>query len=174
MTARQFARPGADEHAPYYGSYIDKVPAGHLLELLQSQIGEITAVLDSLGEAKGNHAYGPGKWTIKEIVGHLADTERVMTYRLLSFARRDPNPLPSFDENAWVPPARFNDRTLASLVAELLAVRYASLALLGGLPAGVDANRGTASNREISVRALGHILYGHVAHHLGVIKERYL
>lgn len=174
MTATQFARPGADEHAPYYSTYIDKVPSGNLLELLRKQIGDLNSTLGSLSEEKGGHRYAPGKWTIKEIVGHLADTERVMTYRALSFARQDPSALPSFDENAWVPPAKFNDRTLASVLAELIAVRNATLALLGGLPAEAAARRGTANNNEISVRALGHILYGHVAHHVGVIKERYL
>jgi hypothetical protein len=104
----------------------------------------------------------------------LADTERVMTYRVMSFARHDPAPLPGFDENAWIGPARFADRTLASLTGELVAVRQASLALLGGLPPGSGVRRGTANNRGVSVRALAHILYGHVAHHLGVIKERYL
>ncbi len=174
MTTTQFDRPGAEEHAPYYSTYIDKVPAGNLLDLLRNQTGEITAALGSLSEAKGNHAYAPGKWTIKEVVGHMADTERVMSYRALSFARQDPASLPSFDENAWTPTAQFNKRTLASLVAELLAVRNASLALFDGFPPDAPARRGTASNKEISVRALGHILYGHVAHHLAVIKERYL
>jgi hypothetical protein len=174
MTAIQYERPGADEHAPYYSTYIDKVPAGNLVQLLEAQIADIVSVLGSLSEAQGNHSYAPGKWTIKEVVGHLSDTERVMSYRALSFARRDPSALPSFDENAWIPPARFNERTLASLVAELVAVRRASIALMAGLPADAPPRRGTASNKEISVRALGHILYGHVAHHLGVIRERYL
>ncbi len=174
MTATQFDRPAAEEHAPYYSTYIDKVPSGDLLTLLRDQITVITGFLGSLPESKGNHAYAPGKWTIKEVVGHLADTERVMTYRALSFARQDPAALPGFDENAWIGPARFTDRTLASVVAELVAVRQATLALLGGLPPGAGIRRGTANNKEISVRALGHILYGHVAHHLGVVKERYL
>ena len=173
MTAT-FDRPTAEEHAPYYGTYINKVPAGNLVDLLRAQVAEITSTLGSISEAKGNHAYAPGKWTIKEVVGHLADAERVFTYRAMVFARHDPSGLPGFDENAWVPPAKFNHRSLASLVAELLAVRHASIALLEGLPPDAPTRRGTANNNEISVRALGHILYGHVAHHLAVIKERYL
>lgn len=170
----RFERPAADEYAPFYGAYVAKVPEGDLLGHLDNQRKAIQATLGNLTEAKGNHAYAPGKWTIKEVVGHTVDAERVFAHRILRFARQDPAPLPSFDENAWIGPAKFNHRTLKALVAELLTVRDATLALLNGLPEETTTNRGTASGREVSVRALAYICYGHTAHHLGVITERYL
>lgn len=173
MTA-VFDRPETTEYAPFYGTYVAKVPAGDLCDLLERQIAEIEATFRSLPAERGRYAYAPGKWTINEVVGHMSDTERVFSYRLVSFARLDPASLPSFDENAWAPAGGFNDRTLSSLIDELIAVRRATVALLRGLPNGASTRRGTASGREISVRAIAHIIYGHVAHHLGVIKERYL
>lgn len=174
MNAARFDRPGPDEFAPFYAAYVAKVPDGNLLASMADQVGAITATLGSLSEAKGAHAYAPGKWTIKEVVGHMVDAERVFSYRAMNFARQDPASLPSFDENAWIGPGRFNERTLASLVGEMVTTRNATLALLSGLPDDAPTRRGTASNRIVSVRALAHIMYGHVAHHLGIITERYL
>ncbi len=174
MPTIPYDRPGADEYAPYYGTYVNKVPAGDLLTILADQIAEIMTLLRPLSEEKASFAYAPGKWTIKQVVGHLIDTERVFSYRLVSFARADPGPLPSFDENAWIGPAQFNDRSLTSLVDELVAVRSASIALVAGLPPEARVRRGIASGKEVSVRAIAHILPGHVAHHLQVLKDRYL
>ncbi len=172
--ATTFDRPGADEYAPFYAGYVSKVPDGDLVKLLTDQIAEVMVLLRPVSEPKANAAYAPGKWTLKEVVGHLADTERVMSYRAMVFARDDQGPLPKFDENAWVPPARFNDRPLGSLIDEWVAARSSSIALLAGLPAEAPARRGIASTKEISVRALAYILYGHVAHHTAIIRERYL
>lgn len=174
MATPRFDRPGADEFAPFYSSYISKVPDGDLLALLREQGDTASTALAAIPEAKGGHAYAPGKWTIKEVVGHVIDAERVFSYRAMSFARQDPAALPGFDENLWIAPAKFNDRTLASLAAEVVAVRQATLALFGGFPAEAPTRRGIASNREVSVRGLGYIIHGHMTHHLAVIKERYL
>jgi len=174
MIAPTYPRPTAEEYAPYYGQYIDKVPDGDLLALLESQIHSVKSVIGSVPESRAQHAYAPGKWTIKEITGHLADCERVFSYRALRIARADPTPLPGFDQNIWMPPAGFNDRTLANVLDEWILVRQASVALFSGLPAEAPARRGTANNNEISVRALAYIAHGHVTHHLGVLKERYL
>ena len=172
MTA-VFSRPDPAEYPPYYATYVDKVPSGDLLGHLEKQIGAIEDTFRRMPAGRATFAYAPGKWTVNEVLGHLADTERVFGYRLLTFARNDPASLPSFDENAWVPAGRFNGRSLAEMVAELVATRRATLALLGGLPADAPAATGTASGKPISVRALAHLLYGHVAHHLGIIHERY-
>ncbi len=174
MTTTKYDRPAADEYAPYYGTYINKVPAGDLLTILAEQIPEVMNLLRPLSEDKAMFAYAPGKWTIKQCVGHLFDAERVFAYRIVSFARADPTPLPSFDENLWIEPGQFNARSLTSLVDEWAAVRSASLALLSGLPVEARTRRGNASGKEVSVRALAHILAGHVTHHLQVLRERYL
>jgi DinB superfamily len=173
MTARLLP-PTATEYAPYYGTYIAKVPPGDLLENLERQIGEIETTFGTMAPDRATFAYAPGKWSINEVIGHLSDAERVFGYRMVSFARNDPASLPSFDENVWAPEGRFNERSLSSMVAELIAVRRASLALLAGLPAGTDTRQGTASGKVVSVRALAYILHGHVAHHLGIVRERYL
>jgi len=173
MMTTGYTRPGPDEYAPYYGTYVSQVPGGDLLTILAEQMAEVTSLLQPLSEGQASFAYAPGKWTIKEVVGHLIDAERVFAYRAMSFARGDASPLPSFDENAWISPGRFNDRSLASLLDELAAVRKATIALLAGLPLEARTRRGTASGKEISVRALGYIVPGHVTHHLQVLKDRY-
>ncbi|HTR21089.1 MAG TPA: DinB family protein [Gemmatimonadales bacterium] len=171
-------RPGADEYASYYGKYIDRVPEaggeGALVDLLGRQIGETQALLAGLPEARALYRYATGKWSIKEVVGHLADAERVFAYRALRFARADETPLASFDENAFVPPGRFDSRLLSDLVAEFVAVRQATVAMLRGLPAEAVARRGTASGKSVSVRALAYIIAGHERHHVQILKERYL
>ena len=171
-------RPAADEYAPYYGKYIDRVPAvdgdGALAALLDRQLAETRELLAGIAESRASHRYAPGKWSIKEVVGHLADSERVFAYRALRIARGDETPLASFYENAFVPPGRFDDRALPDLVAELEAVRRATVALLRGLPAEAVARRGTASGKTVSVRALAYIIAGHERHHVQILKERYL
>ena len=171
-------RPGADEYAPYYGKYIDLVPEasgeGALAELLERQIEETRSALGGLPDARALHRYAAGKWSIKEVVGHVTDAERVFAYRALWIARADPTPLAGFDENAFVPPGRFDARTLSDLLGELAAVRRATVALLRGLPADAVARRGTASGKPVSVRALAYIIAGHERHHLRILKERYL
>jgi len=174
MTAQRFARPDPSEYAPFYAGYIAGVPEGELLGLLERQLEETTALLAAVPEAQGDFAYAPGKWTLKEVLGHIADAERVFSYRALRFARGDVTPLAAFDEQAWVPNSGARSRSLADLIGELRAVRVATLALLRALPPGTDGRRGTASGREVSVRALAWIIAGHERHHLKLIRERYL
>lgn len=174
MDRAAFLPPGTDEYAPYYGRYIGLVPAGDLVEIMDAQAVAFSGFLDGLDEATATFSYAAGKWTLKEIVGHLTDTERVFVYRALSIARGDPSQLPGMDPDAWMPPARFQDRSLGGLAEEWAAVRQASLALLRGLPQGADLNRGSASGCPFSVRALVHVPPGHLEHHLAVIRERYL
>ncbi len=169
-----YDRPTADEYPQYYGSYISKVPPGDLIATMTGQIAEVMTLLRPVPEAKGNSAYAPGKWTIKQVLGHVIDAERVFSYRAMSFARADSNPLPSFDENAWIGPAGFADRSLSSLIDEFVAVRSATVALFSGLPVAARTRKGIASGKEITVRALAHIIPGHLTHHLQILKDRYL
>ena len=173
MTAAAIPRPVAAEYAPYYGRYIDKVPDGDLLRTLEDQGRETQAVLARLSEAKALHRYAPGKWSVKEVIGHVSDTERVFSYRALRFARGDTIALPGFDENAWVPAGSFDARSLADLAAELDAVRRATLTLFRGLDAAALARRGTASDNAVSVRAIAWIIAGHERHHVALLHERY-
>src|SRR5438128_2288999 len=161
MTTAAIPRPEPSEYVPYYETYLSKVPKGDLLTLLEDQRRETQQLLSGLSEAKALHRYAPGKWSIKEVVGHLMDTERVFCYRALAFGRADANPLPGFDEKAWVPPGRFDARPLKDLAAELDAVRRATIALFSGLDADALERRGTANNNPITVRALAWIIVGH-------------
>ncbi|OLB16145.1 MAG: hypothetical protein AUH07_01690 [Gemmatimonadetes bacterium 13_2_20CM_70_9] len=167
-------RPDATEYAPYYGTYVGKVPDGDLLELLERQRRETQNLLAGLSDTQALHRYAPGKWSIKEVVGHLMDSERVFCYRALRFARADEKPLQGFDEKAWVPAGSFDARPLADLAAELEAVRRATIALFGGFDAAALARKGTANNNEVTVRALAWIVAGHERHHVAILRERYL
>lgn len=174
MIPASFAPPEPHEFAPYYGRYISLVPPGDFLSFVKAQADEFPNFLADIGEDRAGRSYAPGKWTIKEILGHLTDTERVFFYRALSIARGDVAPLPGFDQDLWNPQARFDERSLDSLLEEWIAVRRASLAFLNGLPAGCDLRLGQASDQRMSVRALVHVPPGHTVYHLQVIRERYL
>ena len=149
------------------------MPDGALVAQLERQAADTASVLGALSEEQAAHRYAPDKWSVKEIVGHLADAERIFSYRLLRFARKDETPLPGFDENPYVEAAEFDRRTLADLLAELASVRDATLRLLRGLPTGASARRGVASSGTLSVRALAYVIAGHELHHREVLKTRY-
>ena len=169
-----FARPAADEHAPYYSRYIEQVPDGDIVDFLERQASEAAAFLRSIPESLHEHRYAEGKWSIKEVIGHLSDAERIFAYRALRFARADQSPLTGFDENAYVPAGNFDARDYASLVDEFVDVRRATLSLLRGLDGDAALRRGKANDQEISVRALAWIVAGHVVHHQTILRERYL
>lgn len=171
--ASPIPRPAAAEYDPYYGRYIDKVPEGDLLRTLEAQGRATQAVLAGLSDAAALHRYAAGKWSIKEVIGHVADTERVYAYRALRFARADATALPGFDENAWVPAGSFDARSVADLAAELDAVRRATLALFRGLDGAALARRGTANDAAVTVRAIAWIIAGHERHHVALLHERY-
>jgi len=174
VTTATIPRPDATEYAPFYGTYVGKVPDGDLLELLERQRRETQNLLAGLSDTQALHRYAPGKWSIKEVVGHLMDSERVFCYRALRFARADEKPLQGFDDKAWVPAGSFDARPLADLAAELDAVRRATIALFGGFDAAALARKGTANNNEVTVRALAWIVAGHERHHVAILRERYL
>ena len=166
-------RPGVDEYAPYYAKYIDLVPEDPIRMRLSAQQRDFCALLRSLDESVGEHAYAPEKWTVSEVIGHLCDVERVFSYRALRFARGDTTDLPGFDENIYVPAGNFRERTLKSLTEEWLTVRIATLALLDGLPEEAWLRRGTANGQPVSVRGLAWIIAGHELHHRALLHERY-
>jgi len=167
-------RPAPNEYAPYYGRYIALVPDGPIVETLREQIGETTALLGSLPEAKGDHRYEPGKWSVKEVIGHLIDSERIFSYRALRFARRDETPLPGFEQDDYVPAGAFGRRTLRDLIEEFRTVREATLLFYRHLDEEALSRSGIASENRMSVRALAWSIAGHERHHVQVLRERYL
>lgn len=172
MTTLHIRKAEPGEYAPYYQKYVDLVGAD-VLGQLESQHASTHALLERLDEQKALHRYAPGKWSVKEVIGHIADGERVFAYRALRFARADETPLPGFDENTWVPEGLFDARPVAELAAELATVRAASLALFHGLPANTHLRRGRANDNPVTVRALATIIAGHEAHHVAILRERY-
>lgn len=173
-TDTRAARPAPDEFAPYYGRYIDKVPDGDIVATLRDQVEATLAVLRAIPDAKAGHRYAPDKWSIREVVGHLSDAERIFTYRALRIARGDETPLPGFDENAFVSRARLDARSFAGLIDEYAAVRAATVALFDSLFPEEWTRRGIASDKGVSVRALAWITAGHERHHLEILRARYL
>jgi hypothetical protein len=166
--------PQDGEFDPYYAQYINRVPAGaDIVALLAEQRESTAAMLAGVPEERGSFRYQPTKWSIKEVIGHLSDSERIFAYRALRIARGDETPLAGFDENAYVPMARFDDLDLDSLIEEWVAVRKASVAMFGGLPPEAWARKGTANGVAISVRALAYIIAGHERHHLDTLRTRY-
>jgi uncharacterized damage-inducible protein DinB len=165
-------RPDQSEFAPFYAGYIAKVPDSGPVKLLEEQIGHLER-LKSLPEDKGKHAYASGKWTVKELIGHVADAERVFSYRLTRIARGDKTPLSGFDENAWAKTAPHGKQPIGAVVDEMIAVRRATLALADSLNEQTIANVGLANNNSVSARALLWIMAGHTQHHLDILKERY-
>ena len=174
MSAPAPARPAPSEYAPYYEKYVALVPDGEIVETLERQGQETLALLHSLSEEQAGGAYAEGKWSVKQVVGHVIDAERVFAYRALRFARGDRTPLPGFEQDDFMRGVNFDARTLSSLIDEFEAVRSATLHLLRHLSPEAWARRGTASDNEVTVRALAYIIAGHEAHHVRVLRERYL
>lgn len=167
-------RPAAHEFAPYYARYVDRVPEGDILQLLASQIDETAALFGALSDAQAGYRYAPDKWSARQIVGHVSDAERVFLYRALAFARGETNALPSFDQNSYVANARFDERPITDLVAELRAVRASTLAFARGLDTNELARGGIASENLVTVRGLLYIIAGHELAHVATYRERYL
>lgn len=165
-------RPSEEEYSGDSGDYIRLVPEGNIIDILLAQEKQMTELLASLSESQGAYRYAEGKWTLKEVVGHIADGERVMTYRLLRFARGDETPLPGFDQELFMPP--FGSWTIAQSAEDYRAVRQSTITLLRGLPAEAWSRKGTANDVSITARALAYGIAGHELHHMGVIRNRYL
>jgi uncharacterized damage-inducible protein DinB len=166
--------PPGDEAAPFYASYLANVPDGRIAFHLQAQSVDIHRLCGALSEAAAGSSYANGKWTVKEVIGHLVDAERIFAYRLLRISRGDTTPLPGFDENAYAPEGQFNRRDVGDLLSEFALQRASTGALVNGIPPSAWARIGTMSGHRTSARALAFIIIGHTAHHVGVLRERYL
>ena len=167
-------RPAPTEYAQYFGRYIALVPDGSIVEILRRQIAGTRDLVAGLPETRARHRYAPGKWSVKEVLGHVADSERVFAYRALRIGRADETPLPGFDENAYTAASTFDDRPLPAVIAELEAVRAATVALLEGFGAEAWSRRGTANGVAVTVRGIAWIIAGHELHHRSILRERYL
>ncbi|HXT68983.1 MAG TPA: DinB family protein [Vicinamibacterales bacterium] len=168
-----FPRPDEHEAAEYYVKYIDQVPSGDIRQVLASQAVDILPLFDGISEEHSGHRYAPDKWSIKQVLSHINDTERLFTMRAMWFARALPEPQPSFDQDVAIANAGADNRTWASHLAEFKAIRSSTLALFDGLPDEAWSRRGVASGHEVTVRALAFIAAGHVAHHARILRERY-
>jgi hypothetical protein len=167
-------RPGTNEYAPYYEKYVTLVPDGDIAETLARQIDESVAAYRAVSEEQSRFRYAPDKWTIKQVLGHVSDTERVFAYRAFAFSRGEAQPLPGFEQDEYVARADSDERTWASLIDELKSVRAASVTLFRSLSDDALQRQGTASNNPVSVRALGFMIAGHERHHLSILKAKYL
>jgi hypothetical protein len=168
------ARPDSTEYAAYYGKYVSLVPDGDITTTLATQLNDTLALLCAIPEERGGHAYAPGKWSIKELLGHVIDGERIFAYRALCIGRNDKTPLPGFEQDDYVANTDFNARTLGSLIDEFAAVRQANLQLFKHFTDAEWQRRGTASENEVSARALAYIVAGHELYHRDILKTRYL
>ncbi|HEX3526403.1 MAG TPA: DinB family protein [Thermoanaerobaculia bacterium] len=165
--------PSPTEYPDYYGRYIAQVPQGNVLDILQ-QGHDATLALLGGAAARADFRYAPGKWSLKEVVGHVIDAERIFAYRALRFARNDKTPLPGFEQDDYMAYANFSQRELSDLAREFDCVRQASLFLFRNLDAAAWERRGTASTGEFTVRAMAYITAGHEIHHRRIIEAKYL
>ena len=166
--------PARDEAAPYYYRYIDRVTSNNIVPVLRNQLDEALPLLRSISEAKSLHRYAPDKWSIRELLNHVSDSERVFVSRALWFARGFTTPLPSFDQNTAINNAYADDVSWATHVEEFVAVRQASVLFFGNLPEEAWMRTGIASDNPFTVRSLAYIVAGHLDHHLAIVRERYL
>jgi hypothetical protein len=167
-------RPERSEAADYYFRYIDQVQGSNVVDCLTRQRGEALAMLQPVPETKAGYRYAPDKWTLREVVGHINDTERLFCARAFWFARGFDTPLPSFDQNVAIASGRFEERSWSDLIDEFGIIRGATLAFFASLPADAWDRRGIASDNPFTVRALAYLAAGHVHHHLDIVKTRYL
>jgi len=167
-------RPATTETASYYFRYIDLVPDGDILEILAKQLTETNSFLSRISEDQSLHRYAPDKWTIRQVLNHIIDTERVFLYRALWFARGFAESLPSMDQDVGVAGADANSVNWANLVEEFRHVRLATLSFFRNLPEAAWSRTGVASENPFTVCALAYIIAGHLKHHETVIRERYL
>ncbi len=167
-------RPQQGDYALYYEKYVALVPSGDFLEILRSQLQELIQLLSPLSEQQAEFRYAPGKWSIKEVIGHVSDAERIFAYRLLRIARGDQTPLASFEQDGYITNGSFSARILPDLLQEFSAVREATICLIRSLDDAAWLRRGTASQKEVSVLALAFIIAGHDRHHRIILEKHYL
>ncbi|MFN3872961.1 MAG: DinB family protein [Ignavibacterium sp.] len=167
-------RPAKTDYADYYQKYIDLIDGEDIINILSSLSKECSEVFNSFPKGKGDYSYAEGKWSIKEVIGHMMDTDRIFAYRALAISRGEKQPLPSFDQDEYVRNGKFNLRELADLTYEYRLLRESNLLLFKGLDQSVYSNRGIAAGNEVTVLALMWMIAGHQKHHLNILREKYL
>jgi hypothetical protein len=170
----KISKPSPSDLSKYYQSYLHYIPEDDLLQVLKEQKKVFEDFLGSVSPDKEIFRYAEGKWMLKEVVGHLCDTERILSYRALRISRNDKTPMSGFEENEYTPNSNYKDRTLKNIAEELLAVRSATILLFENMSEEMFDRKGIANNNEVSVRAILFFIVAHARHHMGVIKERYL
>ncbi len=167
-------RPQTNEFAPYYRTYISLIEGDNVLPVLDAQTAELRAIFSQMPEEKGTYAYAEGKWTLKEMLSHIIDGERIFAYRILRISRGDETPIEGFEQDGYIENSNANNRSFADLLEEFDLQRRSNLLMVNNLSDENASRMGTASGAGISSRALTYIMAGHVTHHVGVLKERYL
>lgn len=165
-------KPGT-EYAPFYETYVSTVPEAEVLPVLEAQVAEVRRLAAAVAPERERFRYAPGKWSVREVFGHLGDSERLFGYRALCIGRGDPTPLPGFDEVRTLDEAGFDEVPLAELAAELAALRETNLVMLRRFDERAWSRIGTANESPVSVRALAYVMAGHLRHHVGILRERY-
>lgn len=168
------SRPEKNEYAEYYETYVSLVEETDIVSALQNQLAELENLFAEMSEEKAAYAYAEGKWSIKELIGHLIDGERIFSHRAFRFSRADQTALAGFEQNDYITHGNFNNQSLADLIEEFSLLRKANNILFKNLSAEAWTRTGTASDAQVSVRALAYIMVGHVRHHANILKERYL
>jgi hypothetical protein len=174
MSTAATARPEKSDYPPHCEGYVSRVPDGDIVGTLGQQLEEMLALIGSIPEDRGGFRYAEGKWSIKELVGHVIDSERVFAYRALRFGRGDATPLSGFEQDDFVRGADFDKRSLSDLANEYEHVRRATISLFANLDESAWNRRGAANNNEVSVRGLAFITAGHERHHVEILRTRYL
>ena len=167
------SRPQPGEYAPYYDRYISLVAGDDILGTLDQQRRQMVLLLSCRSDADGDFRYAPDKWSAKEVLGHINDTERIFAYRALRIARSDATPMEGFEQDDYVRNGSFGGRPLSDLIEDFIAVRRATFSLLRNLDEAAWSRRGIANKNEVSVRALAYIVAGHELHHRRILEEKY-
>jgi uncharacterized damage-inducible protein DinB len=167
-------RPEKNEYNEYYETYVSLVPETEIVGVLDKQNSELLDIFKEIAEEKSLHAYAEGKWTIKELLGHLTDGERIFGYRALRISRADKTPMEGFEQDGYIENSNFNNTKMSDLLEEFLLVRKANLIFFQNLTDEAWTRTGTASDSPVSVRAIAYIMAGHVRHHIRILRERYL
>jgi uncharacterized damage-inducible protein DinB len=174
MSQAAGTKPAPTEHAPEFSKYVTLVAEGDIIQTLEQQIEDTLSLLRTIPADKANFRYAPDKWSVKELLGHLIDSERIFSYRALRFARNDQTPLPGYEQDDYVREGNFDSRDLADLAEEFATLRRATISLLRPLNETEWLRHGKANENDVSVRALAYIIAGHELHHIGVLRSRYL
>ena len=166
-------RPEQTEYAEFYTGYVSRVEETDVVAAMQAQLTEIEILFAEMPTEKSDFRYAPDKWSVKELLGHIIDGERIFSYRALRISRGDQTPLPGFEENDYVANSNFSQRRITDLLEEFLYLRQANIIFFKTLDEKAWSNLGTASNSPVSVRAIAYVMVGHVRHHINILRERY-